>query len=448
MNLCIVGTGYVGLVSAACFAEMGNTVRCVDVNPNVVENLRKGKIHIYEPGLEEMVKRNTAEGRLTFTTDIAEGLSDALFAFICVGTPSGADGSCDLSFVHQVAREIGQTMAGYLVVVDKSTVPVGTAGVVRGLIAGELKARGSDLEFDVVSNPEFLKEGDAISDFMKPDRVVVGTDNVRVAELMKALYAPFARSREKLIVMGVKSAEMTKYAANCLLATKISFINEVAKLCERVGADVRDVRIGIGSDHRIGYHFIYPGVGYGGSCFPKDVKALINTARENGMEPTLLASVDSVNNIQKGALAAKIEAHFAPQGGVAGKTLALWGLAFKANTDDVREAPALEMVRRLSAQGMKVVAYDPEAGPNAARELEGIGLFSLAESEYAALDGADALAVVTEWNQFRNPDFARIKKALSAPVLFDGRNLYSPSFLGELGFSYYGIGMAPVLPQA
>ena len=448
MNLCIVGTGYVGLVSAACFAEMGNTVRCVDVNPKVVEGLRQGKIHIYEPGLDDLVKRNTAEGRLTFTTDIKEGLNDALFAFICVGTPSGADGCCDLSYVHQVAKDIGRAMAGYLVVVDKSTVPVGTADAVRSLIAGELKARGSDLEFDVVSNPEFLKEGDAISDFMKPDRVVVGTDNVRVAELMKALYAPFARSREKLVVMGVKSAEMTKYAANCLLAAKISFINEVAGLCERVGADVREVRIGIGSDHRIGYHFIYPGVGYGGSCFPKDVKALINTARENGVEPTLLAAVDSVNAAQKLSLAAKIEAHFASQGGVKGKTLALWGLAFKANTDDVREAPALEMVRRLAAQGMVIKAYDPVAGPNAAREVEGVAGFSLAENEYAALEGADALAVVTEWNQFRNPDFGRIRKALSAPVIFDGRNLYSPDFLAEQGFSYYGIGRAPVFPKA
>ena len=448
MNLCIVGTGYVGLVSAACFAEMGNTVRCVDVNPAVVEGLRQGRIHIYEPGLEELVKRNTAEGRLTFTTDIAEGLADALFAFICVGTPSGADGCCDLSYVHQVARDIGQAMAGYLVVVDKSTVPVGTADAVRSLIAEELGTRGSDLEFDVVSNPEFLKEGDAVNDFMKPDRVVVGTDNVRVAELMKALYAPFARSREKLVVMGVKSAEMTKYAANCLLATKISFINEIAGLCERVGADVREVRIGIGSDHRIGYHFIYPGVGYGGSCFPKDVKALINTARENGVEPSLLAAVDSVNAAQKGSLSAKIEAHFAPRGGVKGKTLALWGLAFKANTDDVREAPALEMVRRLTAQGMKVQAYDPVAGPNAARELADCAGFALAPSQYAALDGADALAVVTEWNQFRNPDFARVKAALSEPALFDGRNLYAPPFVVEQGFAYYGIGLAPVFPKA
>jgi len=448
MNLCIVGTGYVGLVSAACFAEMGNSVRCVDVNPAVVEGLRQGRVHIYEPGLEELVKRNTAEGRLTFTTDIAEGLADALFAFICVGTPSGADGCCDLSYVHQVARDIGQAMAGYLIVVDKSTVPVGTADAVRGLIAEELAARGSDLEFDVVSNPEFLKEGDAVNDFLKPDRVVVGTDNVRVAELMKALYAPFARSREKLVVMGVKSAEMTKYAANCLLATKISFINEIAGLCERVGADVREVRIGIGSDHRIGYHFIYPGVGYGGSCFPKDVKALINTARENGGEPTLLAAVDAVNAAQKGALTAKIEAHFATLGGVAGKTLALWGLAFKANTDDVREAPALEMVRRLTAQGMKVQAYDPVAGPNAARDLGDCPGFSLAESQYAALDGADALAVVTEWNQFRNPDFGRIKQSLSEPVLFDGRNLYAPPFVAEQGFAYYGIGLAPVFPKS
>ncbi len=440
MNLCIVGTGYVGLVSAACFAEMGNDVCCVDINPTVVENLRKGKVHIYEPGLDEMVKRNTEQGRLKFTTSISEGLENALFVFVCVGTPSRPDGSCDLSFVHQVAREVGQNMKDYKIVVDKSTVPVGTADKVRALIAEEQAKRGVSIEYDVVSNPEFLKEGDAINDFLKPDRVVVGTENVRTAELLKALYGPFARSRDKLIVMGVRSAEMTKYAANCMLATKISFINEIANICERVGADVRDVRVGIGSDHRIGYQFIYPGMGYGGSCFPKDVKALIDTARQYEFEPQLLASVDEVNNRQKHVLATKILNYFEPQGGVKGKTLALWGLAFKANTDDVREAAAFELIRDLTAKGMKVRCFDPVAGPNTRKEFADNTLVEVVDEQYAALDGACALAVVTEWNQFRNPDFDRIKKTLSAPLVFDGRNLYSPSFLADMGFAYFCIG--------
>ncbi|AGW13973.1 UDP-glucose dehydrogenase family protein [Megalodesulfovibrio gigas] len=439
MNLCIVGTGYVGLVSAACFAETGNNVCCVDVNPDVVKMLEAGHVHIYEPGLEELVKRNTAQGRLTFTTNIKEGLKNALFAFITVGTPSRPDGSCDLSFVHQVARDIGQNMEDYTIVVDKSTVPVGTADKVRELIQEELAKRGAALEFDVVSNPEFLKEGDAVSDFMKPDRVVLGTDNVRTAELMKALYAPFARSREKCIVMGVRSAEMTKYAANCMLATKISFINEVANICEQVGADVRDVRMGIGSDSRIGYSFIYPGVGYGGSCFPKDVKALINTARQYDYEPQLLASVDDVNDRQKLVLARKIEAYFEAQGGVAGKTLALWGLAFKANTDDIREAAALKIVEYLVGKGMTVRAFDPVAGDNVSKLWTAGGL-DVVDEQYAALDGAHALAVVTEWNQFRTPDFRRVKKLLRAPVLFDGRNLYSPTLVAEEGFAYFCIG--------
>ncbi|MGE4298583.1 MAG: UDP-glucose/GDP-mannose dehydrogenase family protein [Desulfovibrionaceae bacterium] len=438
MNICIIGTGYVGLVSAACFAEMGNNVCCVDVNPTVVDMLKQGKIHIFEPGLDELVKRNFAEGRLTFTTDIAEGLKDALFAFITVGTPCAQDGSCDLCFVEGVARDIGRSMTGYKVVVDKSTVPVGTADKVRAIIAAELEARGEAIEFDVVSNPEFLKEGDAIMDFMKPDRVVVGTDNVRTAELLKALYAPFARSRDKLIVMGVRSAEMTKYAANCMLATKISFINEIANLCERVGADVRDVRVGIGSDHRIGYQFIYPGVGYGGSCFPKDVKALIHTAREYDYVPQLLDAVDEVNNRQKLALARKIQQYYEPQGGVAGKTLAVWGIAFKANTDDVREAASIRMIDDLTAQGMFVRAFDPVAKHVPA--LRDNPMVTLVDEQYQALEGAGALAVVTEWNQFRNPDFDRIKKMLAAPLLFDGRNLYAPQLMGELGFAYFCIG--------
>jgi UDPglucose 6-dehydrogenase len=440
MNLCIVGTGYVGLVSAACFAEMGNDVCCVDINPAIVEDLRKGKVHIYEPGLDEMVKRNTEQGRLKFTTSIAEGMENALFVFVCVGTPSKEDGSCDLGFVHQVARDVGQNMKDYKIVVDKSTVPVGTADAVRAIISEELKKRGQSIEFDVVSNPEFLKEGDAINDFLKPDRVVVGTENVRTGELLKALYGPFARSREKVIVMNVRSAEMTKYAANCMLATKISFINEVANLCERVGADVRDVRMGIGSDHRIGYQFIYPGMGYGGSCFPKDVKALIDTARQYEFEPELLAAVDQVNNRQKHVLTRKILEYFAPQGGVKGKTLGLWGLAFKANTDDVREAASFELIKDLTAQGMKVRCFDPVAGPNTAKAFADNPLVEVQTEQYAVLTGACCLAVVTEWNQFRNPDFERIKKTLSAPVIFDGRNLYSPSLLGDMGLAYFCIG--------
>ncbi|NLW82641.1 MAG: UDP-glucose/GDP-mannose dehydrogenase family protein [Desulfovibrionales bacterium] len=440
MNICIVGTGYVGLVSAACFAEMGNTVTCVDINPEVIARLKKGEVHIYEPGLEELVRRNAKEGRLAFTTDLAEGMQDTLFVFCCVGTPEGENGTADLRHVKQVASEVGKIITGYTIFVDKSTVPVGTADAVRAIIEAELSQRGVQVEFDVVSNPEFLKEGDAVNDFMKPDRVVVGTDNVRTAELLRTLYSPYARSREKLIVMGVRSAEMTKYAANCMLATKISFINEIANICERVGADVRDVRHGIGADHRIGYQFIYPGVGYGGSCFPKDVKALIGTAKVAGYDPQLLSAVDEVNDRQKMVIAHKIEAYFNQQGGVGGKTLSLWGLAFKANTDDMREAPSLAMIQRLTALGMRIRAFDPAAGENARRMLAKNHLVEICNDQYAALDGAEALAVVTEWNQFRNPDFGRVKKALKAPVLFDGRNLYAPALMAAEGFAYFCVG--------
>jgi len=445
MNLCIVGTGYVGLVSAACFAEMGNNVCCVDVNPKVVDMLRQGKVHIYEPGLEQLVARNTAEGRLTFTTDLAEGMADALFIFITVGTPSRPDGSCDLCYVHQVASQVGQTMQDYKIVVDKSTVPVGTADQVKVIIQEELAKRKLDIEFDVVSNPEFLKEGDAVNDFMKPDRVIVGTDNVRAARLLEALYSPFARSRDKLIVMGVRSAEMTKYAANCMLATKISFINEVANICEMVGADVREVRVGLGSDHRVGYHFIYPGVGYGGSCFPKDVKALILTAKEHGYTPRLIESVDDVNNRQKLVLPSKVKTYFAEQGGVTGKTLALWGLSFKANTDDIREASSLALISDLTSEGMRVRAYDPVSGDNARQALADNPLVEIESDQYAMLEDADALAVVTEWNQFRNPDFERMKGLLRAPIIFDGRNLYQPEHLAGMGFAYFSIGRRPML---
>ena len=440
MRLCIVGTGYVGLVSAACFAEMGNTVVCVDVNPAVVEKLNAGQVHIFEPGLDVMVQRSHADGRLSFTTSLADGLADAECAFICVGTPPGEDGSCDLHYVEQVASQIGEHMRQELVVVDKSTVPVGTADRVRALISEALRGRGVDIPFDVVSNPEFLKEGDAINDFMKPDRVVVGTDSDRAAEVMRELYAPFARTRDKLIVMGIRSAEMTKYAANCMLATKISFINEIATICERVGADVRDVRTGIGSDSRIGYQFIYPGVGYGGSCFPKDVKALIHTAETAGVTPTLLQAVESVNARQKRHMAERIREYFAPQGGVKGKTLAVWGLAFKANTDDMREAASISIISALTAEGMRVRAFDPVAADNARGIFAANPLVEIGDDQYGICDGAQALLVVTEWNQFRNPDFERIRDLLTAPILFDGRNLYSPSSMAERGFAYFCIG--------
>lgn len=440
MNLCVIGTGYVGLVSAACFAEMGNDVCCVDINDRIVEQLKRGTVHIFEPGLEELVRRNAAQGRLTFTADVTEGIRNALFIFITVGTPPCGDGSCDLSYVYGAARSIGQHMEEYKIVVDKSTVPVGTADQVREIIRSEVNGRGLDLEFDVVSNPEFLKEGDAVQDFMKPDRIIVGTDNVRVAELLKALYSPFARSREKLIVMGVRSAEMTKYAANCMLATKISFVNEIANICERVGADVSEVRLGIGSDHRIGHHFIYPGVGYGGSCFPKDVKALIRTALSHDYRPEVLESIDALNDRQKAVLAHRIVSYFEPYGGIEGKIMALWGLAFKPNTDDIREAPALELIKELTSRRMIVQAYDPVAGPKVREVCGDNGSLRIVDKQYAALEGADALTVVTEWNQFRNPDFVRIKKALKMPVIFDGRNLYMPQLLSRMGFTYFSIG--------
>lgn len=440
MNLCIIGTGYVGLVAAACFSEMGNNVYCIDVNQEIIDNLVQGKVHIYEPGLEPLVQRNQKEGRLKFSTDLSQGLNDALFVFNSVGTPSKPDGSCDLSYVDQVAHDIGKCMHDYKIIINKSTVPVGTADRVRGIIASEIEKRGLDIEFDVVSNPEFLKEGDAVNDFLKPDRVIVGTDNVRTAKLLETLYAPFARNREKMIVMGIRSAEMTKYAANCMLATKISFMNEMANICERVGADIKDVRIGIGSDHRIGYHFIYPGVGYGGSCFPKDVRALIKTAKESGHSADLVSAVNAVNIKQKTVMAHKIMAYFEEQDGVADKTLAVWGLAFKANTDDVRESAAIDIINLLTSHGMRIKAYDPEAAATGTKALGTNPLVAICQDQYDALDGADALAVLTDWNQFRNPDFKKLKTLLKAPLVFDGRNLYKPDYLASLGFCCHGIG--------
>ena len=440
MNICIVGTGYVGLVAAACLAEMGNDVYCIDVNQKIIDDLNGGKIHIYEPGLEQLVKRNHQEGRLKFSTNLSEGIETALFIFNSVGTPPKPDGSCDLSYVEKVAQQIGGIITDYKIIINKSTVPVGTADRVRQIIQSEIVKRKLSIEFDVVSNPEFLKEGDAVNDFMKPDRVIVGTDNIRTAKLLETLYAPFARSRDKMIVMGIRSAEMTKYAANCMLATKISFMNEIANICERVGADVKDVRVGIGSDKRIGYHFIYPGVGYGGSCFPKDVKALISTAKENGYHAELVSAVDAVNNRQKTILSEKITAYFEDQGGVKDKTLAVWGLSFKANTDDIRESAALEIIKHLTKQGMKVKAYDPEAGPNTEQALSNNSLVEICNDQYTPLEGADALAVITDWNQFRNPDFEKIKRALKAPLIFDGRNLYSATYIASQGFCYTSIG--------
>lgn len=444
MKICIVGTGYVGLVAAACFAEMGNEAACVDVNEDVIARLKKGEIHIFEPGLAPLVQRNLAEGRLMFTTDLAEGLREALFVFNCVGTPPNPDGSCGLHFLDAAAAQVGRCMTDYKVVINKSTVPVGTADRVKAIIAEALAARGLDLPFDVVSNPEFLKEGDAVNDFMKPDRVIIGADNPRAAALLADLYAPFARSRDKLILMTVRSAEMTKYAANCMLAAKISFINEMAAICEAIGADIKEVRAGIGADHRIGHHFIYPGLGYGGSCFPKDVNALIHTAKTHHCDPELLTAVDRVNTRQKLALVRKMEAYFGSRGGLGDKVAAVWGLSFKANTDDIRESAALVMIDELTSLGMRVRAYDPAAGENARRALAANPRVAIGDSQYGILEGADALVAATDWNQFRNPDFTAIRKALAEPVIFDGRNLYSPSRLAELGFRYFCIGRPTV----
>ena len=440
MNICIVGTGYVGLVTAACFAEMGNSVYCVDINQAVIETLKNGGIHIYEPGLEDIVRRNLADRRLRFTTRIEEGMADSLVVFNCVGTPPNPDGSCDLSYVFEVAAQVGRHMNDYKIIINKSTVPVGTADEVRKIIQTELAQRNADIDFDVVSNPEFLKEGDAISDFMKPDRIIIGSDSPRPVGLLEEIYAPFARSRDKFITMGLRSAEMTKYAANCMLATKISFINEIANICEAVGADIKDVRIGIGSDHRIGYHFIYPGVGYGGSCFPKDVNALIKTAASRDYTPELLTAVDSVNNRQKQRVAGKVLDYFQSAGGVKGRALALWGLAFKANTDDIRDSASLVIIETLTGAGMRVKAYDPAAGNNTRNLLGAHPLVEISDDQYDVLKDADALAVATDWNQFRNPDFHTVKKCLSEPVIFDGRNLYSPRQMAELGFQYFGVG--------
>lgn len=438
MRLTIFGSGYVGLVTGACLAEVGNNVLCVDVDERKVERLKAGESPIYEPGLDELLKKNLAAGRLSFTTDAVEGVKHGLFQFIAVGTPPDEDGSADLKYVLAVAEAIGKNIDEYRVVVTKSTVPVGTADKVKARIGSTLEARGAQAEFDVVSNPEFLKEGAAINDFMKPDRIVVGTDNPRTAELLKALYDPFTRNRERMIVMDVRSSELTKYAANAMLATKISFMNELANLAERMGADIEKVRQGIGSDPRIGYHFIYPGMGYGGSCFPKDVQALSRSAADHKFDAELLNAVEAVNKRQKAVLFDKMRAVFNDD--LAGKTIALWGLAFKPNTDDMREAPSRTLLESLWAAGAKVRAYDPVAHEEAHRIYGDRPDLELAKSATEALQGADALAIATEWQEFRSPDFDLIASQLSKKVIFDGRNLYDPSFVKRFGLKYYAIG--------
>ncbi|MGB5104011.1 MAG: UDP-glucose/GDP-mannose dehydrogenase family protein [Steroidobacteraceae bacterium] len=438
MKVTVFGSGYVGLVTGACFAEAGNNVVCVDIDAAKVARLQQGEIPIHEPGLDAIVKRNHEKGRLKFTTSAEEGIAHGLFQFIAVGTPPEEDGSADLSHVLTVAETIGRHMTDYRVVVDKSTVPVGTADKVRERIEQTLGERGVKVEFDVVSNPEFLKEGAAVADFMKPDRVIVGTENPRTAELLKTLYDPFTRNHERMIVMDVRSAELTKYAANAMLATKISFMNEIANLAERMGADIERVRVGIGSDPRIGYSFIYPGAGYGGSCFPKDVKALVHSAGEYEFDAELLKSVEGVNERQKQLLFRKIDAYF--KGELKGKTIAVWGLAFKPNTDDMREAPARDLMEGLWAAGARVRAYDPVAMGEARRIYGDRPDLELVEHAGDALAGADALTIVTEWQEFRSPDFDAIRDALRHPVIFDGRNLYEPALVKSFGLEYHGIG--------
>jgi UDPglucose 6-dehydrogenase len=434
----MIGTGYVGLVSGACLAEVGNDVLCFDVDRRKIDLLNDGGIPIHEPGLPEMVARNRAAGRLRFTTDAAESVAHGRIQFIAVGTPPDEDGSADLKHVVAAARTIGRHMTEYTLIVDKSTVPVGTADAVRAAIGEELARRGVAIEFAVVSNPEFLKEGAAVDDFMRPDRIVVGSEDERATRTMRALYAPFQRNHERLIVMDVRSAELTKYAANAMLATRISFMNEMANLAERLGADIEHVRQGIGADPRIGYHFLYPGAGYGGSCFPKDVQAVIRTAADAGLELQVLRAVEQVNERQKRVLGDKIVRRFGAA--LSGRRFALWGLAFKPNTDDMREAPSRVLVAGLLERGATVCAYDPAAMPEARRVFGDDPRIAYAQSPIAATEGADALAIVTEWKEFRSPDFDALKARLRQPVIFDGRNLYEPALVRAAGFEYFPIG--------
>jgi len=439
MKITVIGTGYVGLVSGTCLAEVGNEVLCLDVDPAKIKIIEDGGIPIFEPGLQEMVQRNVAAGRLHFTTDIEKATQFGTIQFIAVGTPPDEDGSADMKYVTAAARNIGKYMTDYKVIVDKSTVPVGTADAVHAAVSEELKTRGVDVPFSVVSNPEFLKEGAAINDFMKPDRIVVGCADEQAALNMRALYAPFQRNHDRLILMDIRSAELTKYAANAMLATRISFMNELANLAEKLGADIESVRKGIGSDPRIGYDFLYSGAGYGGSCFPKDVKALIKTAADKaGIDLKVLNAVEAANDAQKHVLGSKVKAHFGAD--LKGKHFALWGLAFKANTDDMREATSCEVIKDLLAAGATVTAYDPEAMREAKRHFPDESRLSYAKNQTAALEKADALIVVTEWKEFRSPDFDSIKNKLKSPVIFDGRNLFEPTEMKRLGISYFGIG--------
>ncbi|RRS32462.1 MAG: UDP-glucose 6-dehydrogenase [Epsilonproteobacteria bacterium (ex Lamellibrachia satsuma)] len=440
MKISVIGTGYVGLVSGACFADMGNNVTCIDIDEKKVRSLQEGIVPIYEPGLEEMVSDNYKKQTLHFTTDIKEPLNNTNICFIAVGTPMGEDGSADLQYVLAVARSIGMHMTHHMYVVDKSTVPVGTAQKVKETIQAELDKRNSDLTFDVISNPEFLKEGAAIEDFMKPDRVVIGADNEKAFEVMQELYAPFTRNHDRFITMDIKSAEMTKYTANAMLATKISFMNEIANICEKVGADVNQVRNGIGSDSRIGYSFIYPGCGYGGSCFPKDVQALAKTAKDFGYTPKILDAVELVNYEQKKVISNKVLEEFGEN--LEGKTFAVWGLAFKPETDDMREATSITVIRELTSRGAKIKAYDPKARHEAETfYLKNIQDVAYVDSKYDALTNADAMILLTEWKEFRSPDFEEIEKRLNHSVIFDGRNQYSKEKLKALGFKYFQIGV-------
>ncbi len=442
MKLAVFGTGYVGLVTGACFAEMGNDVLCVDVDVDKVARLKNGEVPIFEPGLETLVKNNTSRGLLTFTSDVEQGVEFGEVIFIAVGTPSDEDGSADLQYVLSVANTIGEHMLEEKVVVDKSTVPVGTADKVQQAIAAALKKRNVNTLFHVVSNPEFLKEGAAVADFMKPDRIVIGSSSPRAVEVMDQLYAPFNRNHDKVVHMDRRSAELTKYVANVMLAAKISLMNEMANLADRLGADIEAVRRGIGMDPRIGYHFIYPGAGYGGSCFPKDVKALIHTADEAQYEAHIMKGVEKVNVLQKRVLFDKLSKHFNDD--IKGRTFALWGLAFKPNTDDMREAPSQTLIDLLIRHGAKVRAYDPQANAEARRiygdHLGLDGAVEICDDRTSTLEQADGLIVVTEWNEFRSPDFGQIKSALKEAVIFDGRNLYDPDYLQQLGFVHYGIG--------
>lgn len=438
MKVTIFGTGYVGLVTGACLAEMGNHVVCVDIDESKVARLKRGEIPIFEPGLEPIVRRNYANGQLEFTTDASHAVAHAQIIFIAVGTPPDEDGSADLQYVLGVARSVGRHLDRYAVIVNKSTVPVGTADRVREAVAAELSARGVDIDFDVASNPEFLKEGDAVEDCLRPDRIVIGSSSERAIGLLRKLYAPFNRNHDRTVVMDVRSAELTKYAANAMLATKISFMNEIANIAERVGADVELVRQGIGSDPRIGYHFIYPGAGYGGSCFPKDVQALERTARSVGYHARLLGAVEAVNHDQKTRLFEFVRDYFG--GEVSGRTIALWGLAFKPNTDDMREASSRHLMEAVWSAGAKVRAFDPEARDETLRLYGERSDLTLCDNAYQALDGADVLVIVTEWKAFRSPDFARIRATLKEPAIFDGRNMYEPAVVEEAGLAYYGIG--------